>query len=352
MVVEKTASGTLRMKRQRHSRNGTVLTALFLAIPLALAGCGGQPQQETSAVAAAGQGKWVVTDFAGREVALKGVPQRIVTLGNGETDIVYALGGQVAGRPDSDVPLPYEGAEQAARIGTAHEVDLERIALLKPDVVLGNDPMNVKDIPTLEGIGAKMVLTSANSIDEIERQIKLIGQLLERSSRADELIARIEEKRAALASKADTDRPRALLVYGAPGTFMAALPTSLGGNLLEAAGGYNIASDYPRLQSYPQYAQLNAERIVEADPEAIFIMTHGDPEEVADSFIAEMRKNAAWNHVAAVRAGRVEVLPADLFGTNPGTRVVEALTLLRGKLDAFAAELSGDDDGPGQGGSS
>ncbi|MDI4646971.1 ABC transporter substrate-binding protein [Cohnella hashimotonis] len=338
------------MARVRGPRRRAAWSAFFLAIPLVLAGCGGQPQQAKTE-AGAGQGKLVVTDFAGREVALGGVPQRIVTLGNGETDIVYALGGQVAGRPDSEVPLPYEGAEQAARIGTAHEVDLERIALLHPDVVLGNDPMNVKDIPTLEGIGAKMVLTSANSIEEIERQIALIGQLLERSSRADELIAGIEEKRTALASEAEAGRPRALLVYGAPGTFMAALPTSLGGNLLEAAGGYNIASDYPRLQSYPQYAQLNAERIVDSDPEVIFIMTHGNPEEVADSFVAEMRKNEAWNNVAAVRAGRVEVLPAELFGTNPGTRVVEALELLRHKLYAYAAELS-DENTAGQGGAS
>lgn len=340
MVVEKkSASRTLKTERQRGALRRAAWTALILAVSLALAGCGEQPQQ-TATTAAAGQDKLVVTDFAGREVALAGVPKRIVTLGNGETDIVYALGGQVAGRPDSDVPLPYEGAEQAARIGTAHEVDLERIALLRPDVVLGNDPMNVKDIPTLEGIGAKMVLTSANSIDEIERQIALIGRLLERSERADELIAGIEKERKSLASKAKEGRPRALLVYGAPGTFMAALPTSLGGDLLEAAGGYNIASDYPRLQSYPQYAQLNAERIVEADPEVIFIMTHANPAEVADSFVAEMRKNAAWNSVAAVRADRVEVLPADLFGTNPGTRVVDALELLRGKLDAYAGTLS------------
>lgn len=345
MVVEQTSSRP-RLRRRRLRHFVWAWTYLCLAVPLALAGCANTAQQ--GAAAASGQSAVIIKDFAGREVKLAGTPQRIVTLGNGETDIVYALGGEVAGRPDSSVPLPYEGAERATRIGTAHEVDLERIALLRPDVVLGNDPMNVKDIPTLEGIGAKVVLTSANSIDEIERQIELFGKLLGREQRAGELIDSIRAKREALAAEtagAETARTRALLVYGAPGTFMAALPTSLAGDLLQAAGGYNIAADYPRLQSYPQYAQLNAERIVDSDPEVIFIMTHGNPEQVADNFAEEMRKNSAWNHVAAVRTGRVEVLPADLFGTSPGTRVIEALELLRGKLTAASGEQSVGDGG-------
>lgn len=318
--------------------------ALCLAVPLVLSGCG-EAASGKPAPAAGGE-KRLLTDFAGREIALNGAPQRIVTLSIGDTDIVYALGGEVVGRPDSSAPLSYEAAERAPAIGTAHEVDLERIALLRPDVVLGNEPMNEKDIPTLEGLGAKVVLTSANSIAEIERQIRLIGQLLGREERAEELVGGIEAKLAALSSSAAAERPRTLLVYGAPGTFMAALPSSLGGDILRAAGGDNIAADYPRLQSYPQYAQLNAERIVESDPEAIFIMTHGNPDAVGESFRAEMRDNSAWNNVAAVRVGRVEVLPAELFGSSPGTRVVEALELMRGRLAAISGGQP--DDGQGR----
>lgn len=45
-----------------------------------------------------------------------------------------------------------------------------------------------------------------------------------------------------------------------------------------------------------------------------------------------MQENQAWSSVSAVKNGQVDVLPSDLFGTNPGTRVTEALDLMHGLL--------------------
>ncbi|CAH1200527.1 Vitamin B12-binding protein [Paenibacillus plantiphilus] len=300
---------------------------------LAAAGCDGGSMQ-VSLDARPGDAVLTVTDFAGRQVAFREWPNNIIALTNGETDIIYALGGQLVGRPSSSTPLADSSAEQVTQIGSIHEVDLEQITLLRPDVVLGSDPMNTKDIPVLEGIGSKVILTSANSVDEIKRQITLFGQLLRKEERAAAINKQIEAEVMEYSKLAVADKPRALLIYGAPGTFMAALPNSLSGNILELAGGFNIAADYPRLQSYPQYAQMNTERIVEANPQAVFIMTHGKPEEVKQSFVKEMQTNPAWNNIDAVKQNKVEVLPSDLFGTNPGTRIVDALAFMHDKLAA------------------
>lgn len=263
-------------------------------------------------------------DFAGRTLTLERHPQHIVALGNGEMDIVYALGGELAGRPTSDLPeWAPEAAADVMQIGSIHDIDLEKIALLHADVVLGNEPLNEKDIASVEGIGAKMVLTSANSVDDIERQITLFGELLGKEDTAAELISGIEQKLDSL--KPEGSKPKVLLVYGAPGTYMAALPNSLSGNIVELAGGTNIAADYPSLQNYPQYAQISAERIVEAKPDYVLIMTHGSPESVKEGFLKEMQKNPAWSELDAVKEGRIEVLPSDLFGTSPGTHIGDAL---------------------------
>ncbi|GLX70220.1 ABC transporter substrate-binding protein [Paenibacillus glycanilyticus] len=309
-------------------RNRLSLLAAILAIVISCCACG-----NTSTTAESGN-TFSIQDFTGRELSFGHAPQRIVALGNGEADIIYALGGNLVGRPTSELPESLAGLQNVKQIGTAHEVDLEQITLLRPDVVLGNNPMNTKDIPTIEGIGSKMLLTSANSVQEITQQIVLFGKLLQKDDRASELVEQINSQLAEYKSAVASNSPKVLLVYGAPGTFMAALPSSLGGNILELAGGVNIAADYPRLQSYPQYAQLSNERIVQANPQYIFIMTHGDAEQVKDSFLKEMSDNAAWNNVDAVKQGHVEILPNDLFGTNPGTRVMEALTLMRDQLSA------------------
>ncbi|WP_019908586.1 ABC transporter substrate-binding protein [Paenibacillus sp. HW567] len=309
-------------------------TAFFLLglLPLLLTACGTAPGKAIATNTAAA-GSLTITDFAGREINFAGTPQHIVALGNGETEIIYALGGTLAGRPTATVPVSLKAAEGAMQIGSAHEIDLEKLAYLKADAVLGNERMNAKDIPAVEGIGARMVLTRADSVDDIKQQILLFGQMLGKEQKAEQLVSGIESGIQERQVQLKGPKPRVLLVYGAPGTYMAALPSSLGGNLLELAGGANIAAEYPALQGYPQYAALNPERVVEANPQFILIMTHGNAEEAQRGFEQEMRQNAAWSSLDAVVHNRVSVLPSELFGTNPGTRVTEALQLL---TDLFA----------------
>lgn len=303
------------------------LSCLWAAVLALLAGVmSGCAAQASVTEAEAGPNAIRVTDFGGRKLAFKEAPQQIVALGNGEVDIVYALGASVVGRPVGTPGLP-EAAESAAIVGNAHTVDLEKIALLRPDVVLGNYPLNANDVPLLNGIGVEAVLTSANSIADIRKQITLLGQLLDREARAAELVSTLDQRLAELGGQPKSGA-RCLIVYGAPGTYLAALPNSLAGNLLEQAGGTNIAASFPSLQNFPHYAQLNTERVVEANPQAILIITHGSTEEVEKGFVKEMEQNPAWNSIDAVKNDKIMVLPPDLFGTNPGTRTAEAVAWL------------------------
>ncbi|WP_248927215.1 ABC transporter substrate-binding protein [Paenibacillus hamazuiensis] len=318
-----------------------LLAAFFL---FGTAGCGSSASEGSAHTASGGGGSSEaaaksaspaisITDFAGRKIVFDTVPSKLVALGNGEMDIVYALGGKLVGRPNSPGTAAVKEASDVEQVGSTHSIDLEKIAFLEPDAVLGNNPLNMKDISAVEGAGAKMVLSSANSIDEIKKQIQLFGQMLQKERKASELIAAIDGKATALKAAQSSGKPRVLLVYGAPGTYMAALNNSLSGDILATAGGENIAADYPSLDNYPQYAQLNTEKIVKSNPQLILIMTHGNADKVKDGFIKEMQQNAAWNSLDAVKANRIEVLPADLFGTNPGTGIVKALDLMKQLLD-------------------
>ncbi|TPV43895.1 ABC transporter substrate-binding protein [Bacillus dicomae] len=301
----------------------TLFTAI-LSIFFLLIGCSAKGDEKASATKTEkGKEKIEVTDLSGRKVTFDKTPESFATLSIGDMDIIHALGGKIVGRPDAKITLP-EDIKKIQVIGNAHQPNFEQIASLKPDVLIANNGFQ-KNVPTVEGQGTKVMISSANSIQDIQKNIELYGTIMKKEDKAKELNQKMNDQMKKYEKKSDI---KALLVYGAPGTYLAALPTSLSGDILEKTGGKNIASDFPEMKEYPQYAQLSVERIIEANPDVIYLITHGDPNSVKKAFEGEMMKNESWKNLDAVKRNRVVILPPDLFGSNPGTKVTEAMDFM------------------------
>ncbi|MCG7409103.1 ABC transporter substrate-binding protein [Paenibacillus sp. ACRRX] len=272
--------------------------------------------------------KITVTDFAGRSITFDKPVKSVVTLAAGDAQIVAALGGNLVGRPKtSNTKLP-KAVLDAAVIGSAHTPNYELITALKPELIIGSKSLNVKDVKALEATGAKVFLTNSESVNEIKESVLKIGQLLGKSERA-KATAQAMDVKLQLAGKINKDNPKkALIVYGAPGTLLAAMPDSLPGDLLTRAGGKNVASDFPKMEKMSGYAQLSAERVIASNPDVVFLITHGDPEAVKKAFDAEISKNASWSSLTAVKKDHIVILPSHLFGTNPGTKIFDSLQVL------------------------
>ncbi|HFJ9438113.1 MULTISPECIES: ABC transporter substrate-binding protein [Bacillus] len=299
----------------------TLFTAI-LSIFFLLIGCSAKGDEKASATKTEKE-KVEVTDLSGRKVTFDKVPETFATLSMGDMNIIHALGGKIVGRPDAKITLP-EDIKKVQVIGNAHQPNFEQIASLKPDVLIANNGFQ-KNVPTVEGQGTKVMISSANSLQDIQKNIELYGTIMKKEGKAKELNQKINDQIKTYEKKSDV---KALLVYGAPGTYLAALPTSLSGDILEKTGGKNIAANFPEMKEYPQYAQLSVERIIEANPDVIYLITHGDPNSVKKAFEGEMMKNEAWKNLDAVKQNRVVILPPDLFGSNPGTKVTEAMDFM------------------------
>ena len=298
----------------------TVICSIFFL----LIGCSSKENAKASATKTdKGKKQIEITDFSDRKVTFEKTPKSFATLSVGDMDIIQALGGNIIGRPDTKLPLSDE-LKKAQVIGNAHQPNFEQIASLKPDLLVANNGFQ-KSIPTVEGQGTKVMISSANSVKDIQKSINIYGTLMQKEDKAKELNQKIDDQMKKYEKKSDV---KALLVYGAPGTYLAALPNSLSGDILEKTGGKNIAADFPKMKEYPQYAQLSVERIIEANPDVIFLITHGDPAGVKKAFEGEMMKNEAWKNLEAVKQNRVVILPPDLFGSNPGTKVTEAMDFM------------------------
>lgn len=308
-----------------------MIAAIMMGLLFVVAACGKTEEkvekiekEEVEEVATEGI---TVTDLQGNTVEFDKAPERIVSLIAGELNTLYDLGATAVGRPVIRGKMSEEIAA-IEEVGTSNDVNVEKIASLTPDVVIVHPQLNKDAIPALEELGIGVIQMGANSIDGVKESIEILGKLVQKEEKAAELIAEIEER-----SKGEQEEAlRTLVIFGSAGNWMVALPDSLSGNMLEAVGGYNIAEDYEKLERFPQYAQLDMEKIIEADPEVIFFITAGPQEETVKAFTSEMEQNPAWNNIQAVAKDQFISLPNDLFGANPGSHIIESLDYLHETL--------------------
>ncbi|MCH1625903.1 ABC transporter substrate-binding protein [Ferdinandcohnia quinoae] len=336
-------------------RNKFITTLLMVgSILLLITGCGNdeantkkesksentqtdQPKESEKEEEQTDSGPIVVTDLAGNKVELEKMPERVIAFSSGDLYTILELGGEVVGKPTIRGEENNEKLKDIPEIGEAISINIEKIAELKPDLVIAHKQLNAKDIPQLKQLGIEVLLTGAQSIDESIHTIEMIGKVIDKNKEAEKLINSINHNVEEYKASNNGD-VRSLIIFGVPGNWMVALPNSLSGSFLEAVGGYNIAKDYPKLEKFPQYAQVNIERIVEANPDVIFLITPGSEEAARVSFTKEMEKNPTWKTIKAVQEDQFIILPNHLFGSNPGPRVIESLEYLRGEIQKVSAK--------------
>ena len=73
---------------------------------------------------------------------------------------------------------------------------------------------------------------------------------------------------------------------------------------------------------------LSIEKIIEEDPDFIFVTTMGDDEAAMDVLAKSLTENPAWGTLSAVKEDRYIVLPKDLFHYKPNDRWGESYEML------------------------
>src|SRR5215211_5589098 len=264
-------------------------------------------------------GNLTFTDGLGREVRLSGSPQRIISLAPSNTEILFAIGAgdQVVGRDQlSDFP---EEAKNVADIGSTFDaLNTELIVSLEPDLVLAAEINTPEQVKQLEDLGLTVYyLKNPTTLEEMYSNLDLVAQMTGQRQEAATLVESLKARVAAVDEKIAPISSRPGVFYELDATdpskpFTAGKGTFIT-QLIERAGGYNIASD---LEGYPQ---LSLEQVVAADPAFIIL---GDarygvsPESIA--------QRPGWENFSAVKNEKVLPFNDDLV-SRPGPRLVDAL---------------------------
>lgn len=244
-------------------------------------------------------------------VTLPEQPKRIVSLSPTATETLYEIGAGdrvVAVDKYSNYP---ERAPQTRMSGL--NVTAGSLAEYKPDLVVAPDSatelakgLRAIDIPTL--------LTPAPSnLDTAYRQIEALGRATGHSDRARELTGRMQAEIKKII--ADTPEPQRPLTYYhevSPG-YYTATSRSFVGSVYELFGLKNVAD-----AAGGKFPQLSEERILQADPELVFLADVKGGQVTAESVAAR----PGWSTLTAVRRGHVFELNDDI-ASRWGPRVVE-----------------------------
>lgn len=271
-----------------------------------------------------------VVDATGTEVTIPVHPKRVVILNTANLDMYYAVGGQVVGKPKSSYYTKelMAATKDVPSVGTIHSPNVEAIIGLHPDLVIGlNVPFNTNLRGMLAQADIPLYINDLNSYDDVVSTLHFFGELTGETAVADATAKAAEANYNKLVDTAKTKQgPRALIIFGAPGSFSMATSSAFSGNLLTLLGGHNIADFDSRLEG--DYVPLSMEYVIKTDPEVIFFISMTPKSDSVDVFKRDMLESSAWAEVSAVKSQRIYYLSGGLFAANPGTRISEALTIM------------------------
>ena len=270
----------------------------------------------------------VVTDDSGTTIRLATPARRIVSLAPHITETLYAAGAgsRLVGAVDySDYP---EDAKRLPRVGSYARLDLEAIAGLHPDLIIGWAGGNsAAHIDRLRALGVPLFLIAAQHIDDVASSLERFGQLAGTSDTATAAARGFRDRLTGLRRQYGS-RPAVrtfYLIWQPP---------------LMTVGGKQVISDVIRLCGGENiFAALDAmaptvtqESVLAADPEAIIA---SGMDEARPEWLDGWRR---WQQLSAVRHDNLFFIPPDLIQRHT-PRLADGAALLCRHLETARQHL-------------
>lgn len=309
-------------------KSGVFLLTLVLVISVSLiaaTGCaGGEPKTVTKTTTVTETiTEITITDDLGREVTIEGTPSKIVSLAPSNTEILYALGLEdklVAVTEYCNYP---EDALSKEKVGGYGDVDIEKIVVINPDLILAEDLHKHEVIPALERLGFTVIALVPHNFQEVMDSIMLIGRVTGVEEKALQIVDDMSKKIKTITDETDKinqeEKPKVLYVIWHEPIMSVGSDTRIH-ELIEKAGGVNIAA-----VAGEGYPTLTLEEIINTNPQVIMVNEEDyEGGDISRQFILNESRLAV---VDAFINGQIYGINADLTN-RPTPRIVEALELM------------------------
>ncbi|MFK4762319.1 ABC transporter substrate-binding protein [Microbacterium sp. ZW T5_45] len=272
----------------RARRSPFPLLALTASAILLLSGCSTGTEAPSADVADDTAAVREVTHARGTTEVPTDV-ERVVTLEPLELDTAVAVGitpvGAAVASNVSTTPA-YLDADGVEAVGTVPEPDLEAIAALKPDLILGTEARHSALYEQLSAIAPTVFIET--QADPWRDNALLIGEALNKEDEVADLLTSVDERCASIADEYGVDGQTAQLIRPRDETTLSLYgPVSFAGSLLECVG-YTIPD-----QDWADglQADISPENVLDAQADEVFVTT-ADVDD-AGTIPAALTQNAA-----------------------------------------------------------
>ena len=247
--------------------------------------------------------------------------KRIISLTPSITETLFALGveDRVVGVSDA-CDYPPE-ANSKSHVCSWFDPDMDRIADLKPDIVIGLETAHHRLVPLLKARGIRLILFNPVSVADALADIISLGTLLDISETAESLVEGLKQRMEKLTAQVKKIKPearqtvsRVLDIDGEQ--LIVAGPKSFQYDVIKQAGGINVTTGIN--DAYPT---VPFERFKTWDPDMIFLCGSDH------SYISRLQADPQWRSLTAIRNGKIHQFDCGLT-CRTGPRIVDMAELL------------------------
>lgn len=256
-----------------------------------------------------------VIDSIGREVVIEKTPEKIISISPAITEILFAIGldQEIIGVSDyCDYP---EAALAKDKIGGFKDPNVEVILSMDPDLVFASAGVQEELITTMEELNLPVVVLESATIEQVLSNIALAGEITGKNETAKEIVDDMRQKMDEIINKVkDQPKPKVFFeVWDDP--LMSAGSTSFIHNLIETAGGTNVAGI-----TEDEFFTFSMEKLLENDPDIYIINAHSHTPE-------DIKTRTGYEVLSAVKNDQVFTVDDSLI-SRAGPRVIQGLEQL------------------------
>jgi iron complex transport system substrate-binding protein len=312
-------------------KKSLVATVVVGVMALVLSACGGSDDQVQSADSAPTTLASAATSVPGEAAEY---PSRIISLSPTHTEMLYAIGaGDQVIAVDAFSNYPPEAAAKLTDL-SGFEPNVEAIAGYEPDLVI-TEGTNSALIAQLDALQIPHWSGPAvSNFEEVFAQIEELGALTGRSENARFVVGEMLQEIEQIRSSLPTDGPALTYYHELDPSYFSVTSDTFIGYVYAQLGMTSIAD--AAAGAGGQYPQLNAEFIIDADPDLILLACTKYCGETADSVSAR----PGWAAMSAVQAGRVLEMDDDI-ASRWGPRIVEYFAAVAAAVTELLATASG-----------